>query len=125
MDSGKVIARVIKYIEKYFNNQQLTVQDVAQEIGYSADYLSRLFMARTGYTIAAYIGRCRLSSSAEKLRQTDISVLEIALGVGFASHEGFIRAFRKQYRITPSVYRKTGDCPLSFLSFMHTILISN
>ena len=106
MDSGKVIARVIKYIEKYFNNQQLTAQDVAQEIGYSADYLSRLFMARTGYTIAAYIGRCRLSSSAEKLRQTDISVLEIALGVGFASHEGFIRAFRKQYRITPSVYRR-------------------
>ncbi len=106
MDSGKVVAQAIAYVQTHLNNDRLTAQDVAREMGYSADYLGRLFVARTGYTITAYIVHCRLSRSAEQLRHTDQSVLDIALEVGFASHEGFIKAFRKQYRITPSVYRR-------------------
>ena len=106
MDSGNVVAQAIEYIQAHLNSDHLDAQDVAREMGYSADYLGRLFMARTGYTITTYIVYCRLLRSAEQLRQTNKSVLEIALEVGFFSHEGFIKAFKKQYRITPSMYRR-------------------
>lgn len=106
MDSEKIVAGAIAYIHTCLGNDRLTAQDVAREIGYSADYLGRLFKARTGYTITAYIVHCRLSRSAEQLRHTKQSVLDIALEVGFASHEGFIKAFKKQYRVTPSAYRR-------------------
>ena len=106
MDSGKIVAQAIEYVQTHLGNDRLTAQDVARETGYSADHLGRLFMARTGYTVTAYIVYCRLSRSAELLRYTETSVLEIALEVGFASHEGFIKAFKKQYHVTPSLYRR-------------------
>lgn len=106
MDSEKVVAQAIEYVQTHLGNDRLTAQEVAWEMGYSADYLGRLFVARTGYTITAYIVHCRLSRSAEQLRHTEKSVLDIALEVGFASHEGFIKAFKKQYHIIPSVYRR-------------------
>lgn len=105
MDDRNIVEQAIRYVQEHLADDRLTTQHVAGAMGYSADYLSRLFTARTGYTLAAYIVRCRLSRSAELLSMTAKSVLDIALEVGFASHEGFIRAFKKQYRITPSMYR--------------------
>ena len=81
MDSGKIVAQAIEYVQTHLGNDRLTAQDVARETGYSADHLGRLFVARTGYTVTAYIVYCRLSRSAELLRYTETSVLEIALEV--------------------------------------------
>lgn len=106
MNSGKIVAQAIEYIQTHLNDDCLGAQDVAREMGYSTDHLGRLFLARTGYTLTAYILRCRLSCSAELLAQTDKSVLDVALEVGFATHEGFLRAFKKQYRVTPSMFRR-------------------
>ena len=54
----------------------------------------------------AYIGYRRLKKAVQLLRTTDNSVLDIALEGGYASHEGFTKAFKKEYGVTPSEYRK-------------------
>lgn len=54
----------------------------------------------------SYVNYMRIKKSIELLRNTNKKVLEIALELGFDSHEGFIKAFKKIYDITPSEYRK-------------------
>ena len=106
VNGGNVVEQVAQYVHSHLSNNSLSAQDVARATGYSTDYLSRRFRERTGYSVAAYIVRCRLSRSAELLTETSQSVLDIALEVGFSSHEGYIRAFKKQFRVTPSLYRR-------------------
>jgi len=72
----------------------------------SIDYFNRLFLAHTGFTVMAYIGYRRLKSAVVLLRTTDKSVLDTALEVGYSSHEGFTKAFKKEYGMTPSEYRQ-------------------
>lgn len=53
----------------------------------------------------AYVNFLRLKKAVELLRTTDNTILEIALEVGYDTHEGFLKSFKKQYDITPSNYR--------------------
>lgn len=62
------------------------------------DYFNRLFLAHTGFTVMAYVGYIRTQKAAKLLRLTDQSILDIALAVGYDSHEGFLEGFQKVLR---------------------------
>ena len=70
------------------------------------DYFNRIFLAHTGYTVMSYVNRMRCQKAILLLRNTDKTILDIALEVGYDSHEGFIKAFKKIYDVTPSDYRE-------------------
>ncbi len=105
MENRELIARAVDYAIAHAIDEDITVQAVAEHAGFSIDYFNRLFLSHTGFTVMAYIGYRRLKRAVWLLRTTDKSVLDIALEVGYASHEGFIKAFKKEYGVTPSEYR--------------------
>ncbi|WP_413730004.1 MDR efflux pump AcrAB transcriptional activator RobA [Sodalis sp. RH22] len=89
----------------------LKLDNVAAKSGYSKWHLQRMFRYVTGQTLGAYIRARRLSRSAVALRVSSRSILDIALQYHFDSQQTFTRAFKKQFGITPAVYRQSADWP--------------
>lgn len=105
MENNELIKNAICYAKKNATSNTITIQDIATNAGFSTDYFNKLFLSHTGFTVMAYVNYLRLKRASELLRTTDKSILSIALEVGYDSHEGFLKAFKKQYGITPSSYR--------------------
>lgn len=106
MENTELISKAVHYAKKNFNNTDMSVENVADFAGFSIDYFNRIFLAHTGFTVMSYVNYMRIKKAVELLRNTDKTVLDIALEVGYDSHEGFIKAFKKIYNVTPSEYRK-------------------
>jgi AraC family transcriptional regulator len=85
---------------------QANLQRVARALGRSPFHFHRQFSKRVGETPRAYVERLRLERAAYQLAVYDTPVVEIAIGLGFNSHETFIRAFRRKFRCAPTDYRR-------------------
>lgn len=88
------------------NDEALTLARLAEKLNYSEYHLSRKFREISGMKLKDYLRFRRLAFALKELRDTDRSILDIALDHGFSSHEAFTRAFRAAYGITPAAYRK-------------------
>ena len=53
-----------------------------------------------------YLRHRKLAFALKEVRDSEKSILEIAVAYGFSSHEAFTRAFKGMYGVTPSDYRK-------------------
>lgn len=67
---------------------------------------SKAFRRTTGMTFRAFAEALRLREAVARILESDQSLTEIALAVGFVSLTNFERAFRKRFGVTPSAYRK-------------------
>ncbi|WP_426749018.1 helix-turn-helix transcriptional regulator [Myxococcus faecalis] len=65
-----------------------------------------LFQERIGQPPVGYLTQLRLESVAQRLRESDDPLSEIAHAVGFLSQSGLSRAFRRRFGQTPSAFRK-------------------
>ena len=86
--------------------EPITLRMLAQAAGYSPWHSARIFKELTDKTPFEYIRTLRLSRAAVKLRDDDIRIIDVALDFVFDSHEGFTRAFSKQFGMSPRHYRK-------------------
>jgi AraC family transcriptional regulator len=84
----------------------LTVQTMALELGVSAVRLSRGFRRAFGESIGAHQRRVRIQRACERLRESSISLAEIALDAGFTDQSHFTRVFRRVIGTTPAVFRR-------------------
>jgi AraC family transcriptional regulator len=89
-------------------DEDLSLRALANQAGFSAFHLHRVFSAAAGETPKQFTLRLRLSRATAMLLTTNDSILEVALACGFQSHEVFCRVFRKRFGITPSGYRERG-----------------
>ncbi len=105
MENTKLILKAVNFAKENATDSGISVEEVAKNAGFSIDYFNRIFLSHTGFTVTAYINYVRLKQAAYLLRTTDKSVLDIALEIGYDSHEGFTKAFKKKYGGTPSEYR--------------------
>lgn len=99
------VRRMQDYIEEHIN-ENITLKMLAQVSGYSPWYSSRIFKELVGKTPFEYIRLRRLSKAAEKLRDENTKVIDVAFDFVFDSHEGFTRAFSRQFGISPHSYKK-------------------
>lgn len=99
---------VLKSIEYIFANlnRPFTIYEMAEKIGVSSAYLSRLFHKETGYTLQAYILKKRVEEAEKMLLYSDYGAADIAQFLAFSSHSHFITAFKKEYGMTPRRYRE-------------------
>ena len=88
--------------------EELPLATLAAQAGLSAFHLHRIFAAAAGETPKQFTLRLRLGRAAAMLLTAEDSVLSVALACGFQSHEGFCRAFRRRFGMTPSAYRRRG-----------------
>lgn len=106
----------IKFIEDNLD-KKFNLKDVAKASGFSLSHFYKIFLSVTGFTVKEYIRNRRLSKAADKLVNTQESIIDIALEAGFNSHEVFTRAFNQLYGISPSKYRSERKEMLTFKKF--------
>ncbi len=106
MENSELITKALNYINTETSKSEITIEDVASHAGFSTDYFNRIFFAHTGFNVMEYIRFRRLKKAAQLLRISDDDILSIALDCGYEAHESFSRAFKNQYGVSPSEYRK-------------------
>ncbi len=99
------VRRMQEYIDRNIQ-ERITLYKLAQAAGYSPWHANRIFKEITGKTPFEYLRALRLSRAAVKLKDEDVRVIDVALDFVFESHEGFTRAFSKQFGISPQYYSK-------------------
>ena len=95
--------------------EPISLRDLALAAGYSQWYASRLFKTYTGLPPFEYLRRMRLSSAAVALCGDDRKIVDVAFDFVFDSHEGFTRAFYKQFGVLPKALRHREDPVRLFL----------
>lgn len=105
-DKNYLIVRdTIEYIKKNYN-QPLTVEQLAINAGFSKSRFMSIFKEYTNTTCKKYINQYRLDSALQLLKNTDNTVLNIAIASGYNNISLFNREFKKLYNVTPLEYRK-------------------
>ena len=105
MENKNLIDKAIGFIQKN-PKDNLSLQSIADNAGFSLTYFDAIFRQHTGYSPVEYSRIYKLTRSALELRRTQKTILDIALDFGYASPESFTRAFKNFYSITPSEYRE-------------------
>ena len=98
-----------RQIENYLREnyrQQVSVPDMASLIGISAGHFATCFRASFGLTPHQYLMRLRLDEAERCLRETDISLSELAATLGFSSQSHMTTALRKYRLLTPGEVRR-------------------
>ncbi len=93
------------YIEAHIK-VPITLSMLAKTAGYSPWHSAKVFKEITGFTPFAYIRALRLSRAASQLQDKDRKIIDVAFDFVFDSHEGFTRAFSREFGMTPKAYRK-------------------
>ena len=96
------ITRIIR--EHYAENLSLSM--LAEMVHLSPPYLSKFFDQHFGMTFLAYLTQFRLSKAVHELTETTKNIEEISADNGFANSHAFVQAFKKEYNVLPSVYRR-------------------
>lgn len=97
--------RIQQYIELHCF-EKLTLERVAEDLGYSKTYFSRRFKQLFKYTFVHYLTRLRIEEAKRLLMDAETEVKQIAVQTGFQDAAYFSRVFRQLTGNTPSEYRK-------------------
>jgi AraC-like DNA-binding protein len=95
---------VISYVKHNYRSP-LTMDILTGISGLSKSHILRTFKRHLGLSPFQYISQLRLSDAADALIQTDKSITEIALDMGFNDSNYFTRSFRKYLGLSPREYR--------------------
>lgn len=106
-DRIDAVQRMQDYIERHIH-EPITLHMLAQAAGYSPWHSARIFKELTGKTPFDYVRALRLSRAAVQLRDKDVKIIDVAFDFVFDSHEGFTRAFSRQFGMIPRHYQKNA-----------------
>lgn len=87
-------------------SRRTSLRELAEDAGRSPSHFQRRFAALVGESPKRYDTRLRLEAGAMLLICSDRPIVDIALEVGFESHEGFTRAFGDHFDATPRAFRQ-------------------
>lgn len=99
------IDKTKKYIENHIS-EEISMEDIAQNVHLNADYLTRIFKKELGVSISRYIINRKMHISKELLIETDKSIGDIALEVGYQNYSSFNRIFTKMVEMSPQDFKK-------------------
>lgn len=98
------LRKVFDFIEANYH-RQITLDEVAQAVGYSPAYLTNMVRQQTGKTLYGWIIERRMAQARSLLLETDQSVNQIAEAVGYRNSGHFITQFRKLHGTTPQAWK--------------------
>ena len=85
--------------------RRITVSDAAKMVGMSESRFMRYFRSASGMTFVSYLTHIRMNNATRLLRETDLSIGQIAASVGFQDQSYFDRLFKAEFGLTPREYR--------------------
>ncbi len=101
---SKPVIQCFEYVYNHLN-EKIRLEDIAEELGLSVPYLSKLFHNETGTALSRYINKKRIETAERMLLYSDYEAADIANFLAFSSHSHFIHAFKKETGYTPKEYR--------------------
>ena len=104
-DADSLIGDLLAYINAHCG-EPLTREELAGRFHYHPNHINRLVRQATGKTLHSYICETRIRRAAEYLRDTTLSVTEIAHSLSFCDSSYFSAVFQKYTGTTPRAYRK-------------------
>ncbi len=104
---SSLISHAISYIDFHFDDEDLSLKQIASVLAVNKSYLSTLFRQETGSTLTAHITRIRMENAVYLLNTSTLSLQEIANFCGISDLNYFIRLFKKHTGRTPGKYRET------------------
>ncbi|WP_321003849.1 helix-turn-helix transcriptional regulator [Eisenbergiella porci] len=103
-ESQQIAENARKYILSHYQ-EQISLSQIAEEIGVNSCYLSDIFHKYMGEPYSRYLLRIRMEQAARLLKENPgEKVYKIAERTGFVSSKHFIAVFKKYYGTTPSAY---------------------
>ena len=102
--SQQVIAKVKQYIAEHLQ-EDLSLDLLAAQVHLTPRYLSRVFKQETGVNFTAYVNEQRVLAGEKLLRETDMTVQQIAFETGYRTPAYFISQFSNRFGVTPHLYR--------------------
>ena len=102
------VSRLLVEIEAYLQDRDAGVllEEMAADMGYSADYLGRRIRKESGESFTRLRQRFFLEKAAELLVERDLPVDDIAAKLGYRSTSSFYQLFQREYGISPGSYRR-------------------
>lgn len=102
---NNILRPALEYIENNYS-EDISLEKMASVCNVSSSYFSKLFKKEIGVNFSAYINNYRVDKAKDLLKDTDMSVLNIALDLGFEDCGYFIKVFKKIEGVTPNIYRQ-------------------
>ncbi len=99
------ISQIQKFVEENCLSSDFSVSMTADHFGITMAYMSYLFKKKFHTNFSDYIWNIRLSKAKQLLEQTDLSIEEISLRVGYENPSSFRRKFKETVGVSPSQYR--------------------
>jgi two-component system response regulator YesN len=103
---GKIVRMALDYIHDHYT-EFISLQDVAQYVSISKNYLSELFKKVTGQNFIEYLIELRINKAKELLSTTTLKVYEVAEQSGFKDVKYFSKLFKKYTDMSPYEYRSS------------------
>ncbi|MFC5704369.1 helix-turn-helix domain-containing protein [Cohnella faecalis] len=105
--SEELTRQVAQYLSAQYA-EPVTIEGMAEALGYNRAYLSRLFKRETGLSPATFLSKLRIGHGRRLLRERpELTVEQIASSVGFPDALYFSKQFRRWHEQSPTEYRQT------------------
>lgn len=106
---SRYVVAAIDFIAENYNDPDLSVSQIAENLGVSEGHLSHIFKRETDYTILNHITRYRINRAMKLLKENGVKVYEVAEMVGYRDITHFSATFKKLVGISPSEYQDKDD----------------
>jgi len=104
-----VLRSLIKTVRRRLReDEEVTVEAVTRELGYTRQYISGRFHRGTGRLLSHFLKEKRLEKAARLLKSGNLRVSQIARRCGFDSENYFRQQFRERYGMSPRQFRANG-----------------
>lgn len=99
-------SEALSYIQKNYSDPNLSLSMLAEHVGSTPSYLSKLIRQGTSKTFNEHLCEVRISEAKKLLATSSMLIKEISDKTGFLSVQNFIRVFKRYVGITPGQYRE-------------------
>ena len=104
-EDENAVSSLLQYVDAHFR-EEISRSDLSEMFFFDPDYITRIFKREKGMSYKNYIIEKRLTLAKKLLKETDSSIRDVSLMVGYDNYSYFTRLFKKSYGVTPAEFRQ-------------------
>ena len=107
-EAHALVQNVRNFIDSQYTTP-ISLEDISKKFGYTEEYILRLFKKHYDISPHQYLIRLRMEQAMWLLENTDISIEQTAISVGYSDSSSFYRGFKKAFGISPGAVKKNKE----------------
>ena len=105
--TNEILLKVSNILTTQYNDVNLSIASIAEQIGLHPAYVSKLYKDGTGVSLLDDIGKYRVEQAKQIIKEQNLTIEEVSQMVGYTNVRTFRRAFTKYEGVTPGKYSET------------------